>query len=378
MREKITTIFFAALLGAISLVNFLMPDKGFSENENRYLASRPKFSLQKLFLGSYTEDFESYITDQFPARDSWVKLKGQVELAIGKKDNGSVYFGKDGYLLDKYSEGTSYEVQLQKNLSYLNSFLERVKNYLPESNVTVMLAPTKEEILQHKLPDYAVNLNQGALIDKAIDQLGYGSFIDLREALSQVKDEYIYYRTDHHWTTKGAFEAYRQWCLHRGLGDRQEDSYEIVEVTDSFLGTTYSKANMQEAIADSISLYKPLSNIEYKLNYNYGEYESTSLYELKYLEGKDKYALFLKGNNGLINIKTSNHNGKRLLIIKDSYANSFIPFIANDFEEVHVVDLRYGSLSLVNYIEENNIDELLVLYNIMGFAEDRDVVKLLR
>ncbi len=377
LREKITTIIFILLIGIVPLGNLLIADRTYSQNENRLLAQKPKITLPALLKGNFSKDYEEYVTDQIIFRDTFVKVKNFTEVALGKKDNGRVFFGKDGYLIERNTQEDIDNLRVEANISYIKKFINDLEGIIDLEEVTMMLVPTIEAVIPEKLPNYAEVFNQDVLYKKLTKELSKINHLDIRTALREKKDEYIYYRTDHHWTTKGAFIAYREWCSKKGYIPLEED-YIIEKVSEDFLGSTYSKANIFLGEADSIYIYKPTWDMSYNIEYNLGERIGDSLYELKYLNTKDKYRVFLGGNDGIVRIKTSNKNSKSIAVIKDSYANSFIPFLVNDYEMIHVIDLRYNNYSMVKYLQENNIQELLFLYNTIGFAKDRDLIKLTR
>lgn len=374
MQSIVTSGMFLGVLFGVSIWNLAVPVRSFSENENRVLQQLPEWSIQKLLDGSYTTDFEKFTTDQFPQRDFWVGMKTSADLAILKQDVNGVYFAKDDYLIEKYTENDLDRAQLEKNLSRLEEFTERCQQLLGKDRMKAMIVPTAAEILEEKLPAYAPTLDQRAILEEFAEGLPQDSFLDvtpvLDAAVLNAAQRQVYYRTDHHWTTYGAFLAYQQWADSMGWVPWTEDDFQIEQVTDSFYGTVYSKANYRNAVADTIELYFPKNPVAYHLTYNQGEWESDSLYNMEYLEKKDKYAMFLDGNNPLVQIQTNVANGRKLLVVKDSYAHSMLPFIVNHYQQVDVIDLRYFHQNVMDYIQENEITDVLVLYHLKNFAED--------
>lgn len=140
---------------------------------------------------------------------------------------------------------------------------------------------------------------------------------------------------------------------------------------DNFRGTTYNKVNYPFAPYDTITAY--YKTLVHTVNYNSGNYVTDSIYERKYLNGKDQYATFLNSNQSTT-VVNGNGNGK-LLILKDSYANCFSQFVIDDYAETHLIDLRFFNDSIEDYIQENGITQVLVLYNIPNFAQDTAIVK---
>ncbi len=368
------SVIFLALIFGLTIASFLSKDRGFSENENRVLASKPTFTWESLLDGSYIRDYETYVTDQFILRDSWIGLKTYTELALLKKDINGVYFGKDDYLIEKVEDADVNQEQLEKNTARLETFMEKYEEMLGKDHVYAMIAPTAFEVLSEKLPPFATGFDQGAYLDRLSASLG-DNFIDLRDILNAHDKEYIFYRTDHHWTVNGAYYAYVEWAKTMGFTPMTKDEFHIKAVTNDFLGTIYSKVNVNNP-ADTMEIYD--TNFKYQVEYNMDQKIKDTLYEFKYLDTKDKYSMYLNGNNALVEINTENKNGKKLLIIKDSYAHCFAPFAANHFETTYMVDLRYMNMPISKLIQENGITDVLVLYNVNSYIKDTNLLNLIK
>ncbi|MGI5960211.1 MAG: DHHW family protein [Massiliimalia sp.] len=375
-----TTAMFLAVLTGLSVANWLWPEKDFSENENRSLQTLPEFSAEKLFSGKYTSQFETYTTDQFIGRDYWVSMKTSADRVTQKKDSGGVYFAEDGYLIEVYREEDVDWEQFQRNVDRLNEFLTSAEQTLGQGHASAMIVPTAGEVLRDKLPAFAPSADQKKMLEQMENTLPAGSFVNLLPVLSEHKEDSIYYHTDHHWTTYGAFLAYQQWAESMGITPLSQEDYEIKTVTESFYGTTYSKANDLGAKPDSIQVYLPKETQSVTLEINSGKetQEFNSLYVDSYLEKKDKYSYFLGGNNPVDTIHTGVNNGRKLLIVKDSYAHCFAPFLTSHFEEITLVDLRYFRKGMKEYMEENGFTDVLVLYNLQGFADDKNMGTLVK
>ena len=218
--SKSVIILFLLLVFGFTAVTFVWPDRTFSENENRVLASAPEFSVESLFEGKFMSDYEKYITDQFFLRDEWIQLKTLTEMALNKQDINGVYMGKDGYLIERHEDSEIDFEMLEKSKNYLVQFVEKFAGRLGKDHVKVMLVPTASEVLLNKLPPFAEGFDQNGMIDEVYGLLPEGTAIDVRDRLKEHADEYIYYKTDHHWTTLGAFYAYRAWAKEMGF-DRE-------------------------------------------------------------------------------------------------------------------------------------------------------------
>lgn len=369
------SIIFLVLIFGFSIASMLNPVKGFSENENRILQKAPKFSWERLFQGSFTKDYETFITDQFIGRDSWISLKTWTELILQKKEINNVFFGKDGYLIETQDKDSIDIEQLAKNEERLLEFLKTYRDKLGNDRVHAMLVPTASEVLKDKLPAYAQVYDQQALLEQ-ISKKAKDGFIDVSSVLKAHASEYIFYRTDHHWTTKGAFYAYQTWVKACGITPWELSQFEENKISDDFYGTIYSKVNVNVTKPDEIYLYQ--TKEKYTIEYDLDGKKKDNLYELERLKTKDKYAVFLDGNHAIVQIDTQNKNGKKLLIIKDSYAHCFAPFASNHFETTYMIDFRYFNMPISKFIQTYKITDILVLYNVKTFMEDKNLYQLNR
>ncbi|WIV13739.1 DHHW family protein [Proteiniborus sp. MB09-C3] len=369
MREKARVIIFMGLLLSLSIGNIVSPKNVFSSKENRYLQGKPKFNLSTIISGDYSKDFEAYTTDQFILRDNWIMLKTIGDLSLLKKDNGRIYFGKNGYLFDADKEID--EDQLIKNIDSINIFLDKMNKY--DIPVTSLLIPSKSTVLHNELPLYAPVVDEDHIRNKLEFSLNKNiRLISLVKALSKNSNKYIYYKTDHHWTTQGAFYAYEYYMRAINENPLSEEDFIIKKVSDDFWGTNYRKANFYQGEPDEIYIYEPKKEIKYKIKIN-GKEETHSLYDETYLNKTDKYSYFLSGDKSLIEIETSVKNNKTLLVIKDSFANSFIPFLINHYEKIIVVDPRYFNMGMEELVNEKGADEVLLLFNEQNYAKEKSL-----
>lgn len=367
---------FLALIFGLAVLNTVKADKEFSESENRFLAQRPKLSIVAIFDGSFEKDTEKYITDQFIGRDGFISVKTQSEHALQKQESNGIYFGKDGYLLEKQELDSEEEALLNKNLERIGNLINAQSAKLGEGRAVAMLVPTSAAILKDKLPPFAFNYNQLKAFDTVYNAIPQGAYIDVAAVLDEHDDEYIYYKTDHHWTTDGAFYAYQAYCDYVGLEGISYNDFEIKSVTDDFYGTIYSKANLLQTKPDKIYRYTPNMPLSYTVDYNMGQKTSDSLYEEEFLLKRDKYSYFLGGNNAVVKITSSNKNGKTLLVLKDSFAHSIAPFLANEYENVIMLDLRYYNGKVSEFITQNAVTDLLVLYNFATLYTDKTITQI--
>lgn len=365
MRRISNIVYISVFILTIILVPlciFITKDKEFSENENRYLSEKPKISINDILTGKYFENFEKYIDDQFVFRNNLYEIKTQLQILSGNKDINGVYLAKDNYLIEKKLENEVNKERLQNNINKINKFAENNK----DKSIQIMVVPTASLILKDKLPQNSVEYNQNEILNIINDNIKNATFIDLRDKFLTHKEEYIYYKTDHHWTSLGSYYAYQEWCKYKNI-NTNINNYSREIVTTEFKGSLYSKVLNKNVETDKIELFKLKNEIDYEVNYNFNKTSSLSIYDFKKLKTKDKYQVFLGGNYPELKIKTSNRNGKNLLIIKDSYANSFIPFLLNNYENICVIDMRYFKENLKDYMRKNEIFEILILYNVENF-----------
>ena len=357
MRNKIITSFFCLLLAVSALIGLLMPDRYYSEREKRTLTQKPKFTVANFISGEFSDELEKYLTDQVPLRDGWVTMKTYMELAIGKRESVGVYICKDKYLMDKF---TSYsKKQLVANAAALVDLQEKLA--AEGISMNTILVPMAAQVLTDKLPAYAPVEDYAAILQVLTDA-GVDT-TDVLSALVAHSSENIYYRTDHHWTSLGAYYAYCAW---RGI-EPNVDEWTQEVLCDDFYGTTWNKVPLPTVPAEEITAW--YKHINRSVSYNNGQYETDSIYERKYLSGSDQYAVFLNSNQAQTVIEGSGKSGK-LLLIKDSYGNTFSQFPVEDYAEVHVLDLRFFKGDVTEYAKENGITDTLVLYGTQSFVKD--------
>lgn len=369
MKQKGLIVTFLLFIFGISLVNLFKKDVAFSEFENRPLEQFPKFTLERLISGSFTEKFESYITDQFAQKTFWTGLKAKAEQALFKQENNDVYFGKDHYLFEKPE---SISKQLQKNIDSVNQLQRNNKDF----PVTFTVIPMSIDLYPEKVPPFGKQGMHEKIVSQIEETVNPAiQFINPLETLVAKKNEQIYFRTDHHWTTHAAFYTYQELAVIMGFTPYSLDDFEVVTVSDQFFGTFYAKGNDLTIPPDTIDIFQPKKEIQYQVEADQN-YRLEGLYDKSFLDKRDQYAYFLGGNHAKTVIRSSLKNNKKLLLIKDSYAHAIAPFLANHFEEIHMLDLRYYNASIQQYIQENDLTEGLVLYNSPNFAKDRSIIYL--
>lgn len=365
----------ALLVVVLAVGSIIIPDKTFSEKENRNLAQRPAFSVSALKSGEYTADMNTYIADQFPLRNLWIKLHAKCETALGHYFINGVYKGDGGYLFEDVTvqDGEG----LSGRLEAINNFAETV-NTVPSY---MMIVPNAASVMSGCLPENAPVADQDAYLDSFYAGLSTKIHkVDVREIF---KNEYengtqLYYRTDHHWTTDAARLAFEYASSEMGY-DASAAEFKEYPVTADFSGTLESKSGFH-AKSDVINVFLPQgdSDVVYIVENVSSSEKSASVYVPDKLDSSDKYAVFFGGNYPLLHITSMAGTGKKLLIFKDSYANSFVPFLIPYYSEIFMVDPRYYTDDVYSLINENGVDQILFLYNANTFAEDSSIEDVLQ
>ncbi len=366
--KRLPGVIFMVLLLGLAGKEALSHQRTYSPVEKRELQTRPEISITKVLDGRFQKKYESYLRDQFPGRDHWVSFQTDMELFMGKNEIHNVYIGKNHYLLEHYTEKEFDPQQISKNLQALEKFVGKAKQ---NADVHVMMVPTKSWVLREKLPAFAPHYKEQKFYDALQQKLEKEDvLISVEPVLDAHKEEEIYYRTDHHWTTLGAWYAYEQYTKAVG-GDlqRAQGKKKFRCISKEFYGTTYAKINYARQ-ADKIEIYEPADKL--RVVYNMGEKKTKTLYDVSFLKTADQYSVFTGGNQAVLEITGGIKNGKTLLLIKDSFANSILPFLAEDYEKLVVVDLRQLNVSGDRLLEMFSPTDILILYNSAQFAQDKE------
>lgn len=320
--------------------------------------------------GEFMSKFEVYMTDQFVLRDGWVAMKSTLERLSGKRENNGVYFCAKDTLITRFEEPDQKRVA--DNLGYVHKFVENV-----DIPVYVSLIPTQACIWADRLPAGAPNASQTDLLEQAETALP-GQWYDTYSALWDHREEDIFYRTDHHWTSLGAYYGYTALIRAMGLEPVPLSQYTKTTVSRDFYGTVFSSSGVRWVEPDCIDTYVPEEGITV-VSHTYDQKgnpveEPRQLYDASFLEVKDKYAMFLGGQQSLGVVYTQNTGAPKLLLVRDSYSDSMVPFLTAHFSEIHLIDLRYYKLSAADYIREHGIDAAAVLYSVPNFVSDSNLV----
>ncbi|WP_127531824.1 DHHW family protein [Paenibacillus kobensis] len=368
---------FVTSLLIMAVLFLALPKTTFSEAENRVLQGLPELSWSHIWNKQFSQESEAFVTDHFPMRAGWVRLKSELEQLRLQRENNGIYKGKDGHLFEKFE---------QPDYAKAAAYAEAVRQFAQmhaEANMTFMLAPTSIGIYPERLPWLASAYPQSKVNAFVKDQLqGSLAFLDGFDFLGSAahNERPVYYRTDHHWTTYGAYLAYTAYARQMGWSPMPESDFNIQTVTDAFLGSYHTRSQFSGVKPDSIEVYLPKKPLHSTMYIADDGTTHEELYNDSFLSKKDKYSYFLGGVHALMTIKTelplSTNQTDKLLVIKDSYAHSMLPFLTSHVRELHVIDMRYYNGNISEYMKENDIHNVLFLFNTATFLESSELLKL--
>lgn len=363
-----------ALFGLLTVffigAQLLAEDRYYSEQENRLLQQKPEFLTQDVLDGTWEEAYESYLSDQFPWRNFWIRLKVETQKLLGQKDSNGVYFASDQTLIERHVDSEELRDKGARKLDLLTDQAAAFREQIP-GEVYVMLVPTADTVWKEKLPVFAEDFDQTAYGNEAAGRLREIGCItvDAAGSLSAHKEEKIYYGTDHHWTTLGAFYGWQAFAEEKGLAAPSLEEYERIAVSDSFYGTLQAKVNL-DVQPDVIEQFRRKGQPDAGVRFVYEEQSAGSLYFPEKLNTKDQYAYFLNGNVPLAEIEGFGAPEESILIIKDSYANCFVPFLLEHYGKIYLADPRYYRSGYEDLAGKYGVRDVLYLFDVIHFIND--------
>ena len=363
--DILTVALFCGFLFTMLVMYLVLPKEDFSEKEKRYLAETPEISVENILSGGFGRQAETYLADHAPGRDFFVSLWANLERITGKQVTKDVYLAKNDRLVEAPVKW--YGQIAQKNMDALNKFAEE-----NDVELDLMIVPSAgfvyEDTVKGLKDPYRDTEILRNLQDMAGEKLQWFSMIP---PLSDAEDKQtLYYRTDHHWTSYGAYITYKHYM--EFVGRPFETVFEIV-TADNFQGSNYSRSGLWQIPGEPIELWKT----DAPLIVTNGETEAPHegvFYEER-LQELDKYTVFLDGNHSLVRIDNPDKAGSgKLLVIRDSYANCLGTFLANSYESVVLVDLRYYKKPVSELLAAEEFTDVLVCYSIGNFLTDTNLI----
>ena len=355
-----TAVFLGILV--LGLVFFLiLPKKSTDDIERRALANAPSFSVSGVLSGKFFDGVDDYISDHFPLRAAFVCANGYIKAALGNISENGVYQTTDGHLV--LSPSVPDKSALSENINDIKSFIK-------QAGVKAQILPVPEAgyIMSDKIKGFHAPYDDS--VYNALSQCA--QVIDVRKALENVQNPY--FKTDHHWTTPGAYAAYGEFCKANRLSVRSREDYKKSTIS-GFRGTTWAKSGLLLKSGEEIELWDNQNKVTVTRSTTAANEQATkinSCFDLSFADSADKYSVFLGGNYGKVKIK-SEKKGPKLLIIKDSFANSFAPFLTDHYSEIYMIDLRYyRNCDIAQMVKENNIDGILFMLSAEKFSQNGD------
>lgn len=366
-KNKALTVFFCCFIGIFALLFLVLPKSETSVNEKRKLAKFPKLTVSAVLDGSFESGFEDYLCDHFPLREKLVALDAYFKLCTGRNGANGVYKGKDCYLIN-----TPVEISddaLEDNLEAIAAFADKTK--IP---ARIMIVPESGYIMSEKLPKLRKKYNDSAVFERAAEVLGgKAELVDLETPFLESKVKYqIYYKTDHHWTSRGAYLAYTEFAKARGFEPIADTEFDI-SYYDGFYGTSYAKSALWGEPGESVEVWRYPNDVSVEINDGAGTEEHDGMFFEEYLSETDMYSVYLGGNHALTRLTNHGNDGGRLLMLKDSYAHCLAPFLINHYSRIDMVDLRYYLGSVSELAAQENYDEIFMVYGLSSMCENRDI-----
>ena len=378
MKNKIISFLPAVLFLLVTfgfcLMLFILPKEDFSTSEKRYLADTPVFSMEKLLSGELVKEIDGdsekgtvgYVSDHFPFRSFFVGVNSYFNLSCGNTANNDYYFGKDGFIISK-----PYEThRLDTNIAVVGDFAEN-----NDINVTLSVVPSAGYILEDKLPKNHTSYSDDMVYEKIASSLSDSvNYADLESVMREYYEygEAPYYKTDHHWTTPAAYEAYKVLGEALGFEPTSESEFEK-QYFEGFYGTTYSSSGYFLSSPDTLEVWRNPDTeevVSVEISEGLSKNEYSSMFFENHLTEPDMYPVFLDGNHSLVKITNPDAKGGSLVVVKDSYAHALVPFLADNFSEIIMVDMRYYKDSISELCKEYGAEDVLVLYSISNFSTD--------
>lgn len=356
--KKIMVVLFLGIVYSLFILQFVSKDKEFSDTENRYLQAFPALNVSTVLNGDFMDKMESYSSDQFPFRDSWILAKNYIDRGLLKIDYNGTFLTDDG-IIQSFNDYDS--LKLERNIEIINSFSKKV-----DIPVVLLIVPTASSINHDYLNSLAVEIDQQELIKYITSNLDINVINPYNEL--QEADFNPYYKSDHHFNEYGALIVYSKYMEYLNK-DIPEYTYE--KVSDAFRGSLTSKSRAFYYTQDDIYMMKSDEGVKVTVEYNQDGIIYDSVFMPDNLLKKDKYTFFLNGNQAYVDINTSLEDEESILVLTDSFGHLMAPYLINNFSRVTYVDLRYYRLPISEIADE--YDRILVFYNVENFANDENI-----
>ncbi len=365
--KYLPSVIFCGFIFVFMLLWFVLPKESYSAQEKRMLSDFPELNAETLFNGDFQKNLDTWMSDHIPARNFFVGLNADYDLISGRNGSKGIYLGTDGYLFPK---PVTESETLMKNAGYIKEFAESM-----DIPVYMTVIPSSGYVNNSKLPIVHEEYTDNELINEFSAALGDKvEFIDVKNAMvREASTKQLYYRTDHHWTSQGAYECYKVLGKTMGYEPVAKSDFSIKTVT-GFYGTSYSKSALWFVAPDNIEMWhnnkQPNDSITVQIKDGQDIKTKNSYFFEEQLRNDDKYPVFLDGNHSIVKITNTNANEGTLIVVKDSYAHTIVPFLSQNYRNIIMADLRYYKKDISALAKEENADEVLLLYSLDNIASD--------
>lgn len=360
--HKLTGFLFACFLAFVSVANLFTKHESVSWNENRTLAEKPKLTLTSLASGSFDDQFENWFSDHFFHRDRWIELHALLRKMSGAIENNGVYFAAHDRLVSQFQ--TVDSANLQANIDIIRTFCQT-----QEIKADIFLIPGAAWGAASDLPRGAADINQTQLLKSIGNQLSDQNFINFTELSAPSAS--LYFKTDHHWNEKGAYQGYVS--IASQVLKKVPERFIYTKKSSDFQGTMCSRSGAFWVSKDSIYEIQPeTGKTDVQVTYDTDPTIHDSLYAPDRLSEKDQYMYYLDGNHAYVHIKTTAATDKKAIIVKDSYAHILMPFLAVEYSDIQLVDLRYYHAPVSDLLAkaDKSHTDFYVLYSLDQFCTD--------
>ena len=370
MKHKLTDVLtcglFCGFLAWMLVLFLVLPRSDFSHRERRALARTPDTSLDTILSGEFGRQAENYVADHIPGRDFFVGVASYYELLSGRQVTRDIHLAAGQRLVER--PNVENLAAIRRNMTAIDQFAQTLKQ-----PVHLMIVPSAGFVLEDSVLGLHDDYTDDAIIENIYSQAGENvAAVDLISLFTAAEDPAaLYYRTDHHWTSLGAYTAYSAYMDALGRTAVKKEDF-AVEKHGGFYGTTYSRSGLWLIPEEQIELWSTGKSFTVTAYQNAADTAGTvheGLFYRQQLQGQDKYTVFLNGNQPLVRIHNPEGEGK-LLVIRDSYANCLGTFLANSYEEVVLVDLRYYKSAVSDIVKAEGFDDVLVCYSLYNFLND--------
>lgn len=367
MDQWVTTVVFCGFLGIMAALFFLLPKEEYSQLEKKVLAQFPEISVESITSGTLDDQIELYMAEHLPGRAFFVGVDAYFRQLTLRQTAGDIYAAAGDRLVE---EPVSAEKgNLTGKLNAINAFAAAVGK-----QVELMILPSAGWAAQEDVLGATLSYQDKSIIDGIYAMAGENVVpVDVTD-LYENRPE-LYYRTDHHWTSEGAYLAYQAYCGQKGVTFLAKEAFAVEQIS-GFYGSTYSRSGLWLTQPDQLELWHGAAALTVTLQKPGAQETQTydSVFFRARLEEMDMYTAFLDGNNALVRIHNPAGSGK-LLIVRDSYSNCLAPFLAESYEEVVLVDLRYRNVMtpVSQLLEQEDFDHILVCYSLYNFITDANI-----